>query len=122
MAVVVSNNQAPNKIRYEQTFRSSSKPVDGNAPWSGRPGGADSLGYLPRRYHAAARAARYVVYSYATPIGWVTSGGERVVPDVGYTLTTGQQQLSTAHAWELTFRPARGRETVKVDKGPGWQQ
>jgi hypothetical protein len=116
MATVVSNSQAPNKIKHEQTFRSSSRPVNGNSPWSGRPGGADSLGYLPRQYHAAARAARYVVYSYATPIGWVTVAGEHVVPDVGYTLTTGAQQYSTAHAWGIDFRPARGRETVKIRK------
>jgi hypothetical protein len=114
MATVVSNADVPNKIKNRQEFRNSSRPVDGASPWSGRPGGADSLGYLPHRYHDSARSALYVVYSYATPIGWITREGETRVPDVGYTTTTGQQQHATAAAWGMQFWPARGRETVKV--------
>lgn len=37
-------------------------------------------------------AAVYVVYSYDTPIGWVTSDGDVYVPDVTYSPTTTNHQ------------------------------
>lgn len=112
---VINNAQAPVKIKHRLEFRTSSRPVDGNAPWSGRKGGADSLGYLPSEYHADAQSALYVVYSYATPIGWINMHGHPVVPDIGYSLTTGQQQMATRTAWGMPNRfPARGRQTVKI--------
>lgn len=46
---------------------------------------------LPAEYHASARAADYVVYSYATPIAWRTQG-QWVTPDVKYSVTTSRQQ------------------------------
>lgn len=40
----------------------------------------------------------YVVYSYATPIGWVTSSGSIVVPDEKYSVTTTNHQ-NLCHAF-----------------------
>ena len=34
----------------------------------------------------------YTVLSYDTPIGWVTKGGEKVIPNVRYSETTTQHQ------------------------------
>lgn len=34
----------------------------------------------------------YIVYSYGTPIGWVTSDNEVVIPDVTYSRTTSRHQ------------------------------
>lgn len=108
MATVVSNYVAEKRIKSWQEFRN--QPGKDVAPWSGRPGGADSLGSLPSEHHQSAQAARYVVYSYETPIGWIDYHGNPRIPDVGYSLTTSQHQYATAHAWGLDFRPQRGRE------------
>jgi hypothetical protein len=67
------------------------------------------------------------VYSYGTPIAWVTEDESRSqtepylyhVPDVGYSLTTGQHQYTVLDAWRSVAR--RGllerhgrREVVRV--------
>jgi hypothetical protein len=41
---------------------------------------------------------RFVVFSYATPIGWVTAEGEIVIPDTRYSVTTSCQQTKV-RAW-----------------------
>jgi len=105
-------DEAEGKIKREEAFYNQ-----GRAFWAGT-GGARSTGSLPPRYHDAARRARYVVYSYRTPIGWVTQEGERVVPDVGYSDTTSQHQYTVLHAWEIRRFPARGREVRRAGGGP----
>lgn len=35
---------------------------------------------------------RYTIYSYATPIAWVTADGKATVPEVFYSKTTSRQQ------------------------------
>lgn len=67
-------------------------------PWSnagrtfyGRPGPATTTGCLPSEYRDAVRAARYVVFSYRTPIAWLTDTGW-TVPDVRYSRTTSRHQ------------------------------
>lgn len=83
----------------------------------GREGGMSSQwGLLPKEHHEDAAAAQYVVYSYQTPIGWVRQDGTKIVPDIGYSPTTGQHQYTVAHAWGVPFRPARGRTVVPVPK------
>jgi hypothetical protein len=37
-------------------------------------------------------AAQYVIYSYATPIAWLTDSGEWVVADATYSRTTARHQ------------------------------
>lgn len=34
----------------------------------------------------------YTVLSYGTPIAWITTGGEKVIPDVSYSVTTTHHQ------------------------------
>lgn len=133
MKTVFSNNEIPGRIHALQPFLSRTVLPDGTRAWSGHSGPAITLGHLPRKYHHAVRQAVYVVYSYETPIAWVndqvTNGDEAgdpylwfVVPDVGYSPTTGQQQYACREAWadELkrqgTYRrfPASGREVVHL--------
>jgi len=78
------------------------------------------LGKLPRQYAESLTTADYVVISYSTPIAWETDG-EIVLPDVGYSATTGQHQYTVKHAWKVPgrmFFPARGRELRPAGGGP----
>lgn len=128
MRTVFRNREIPGRIHALQPFLSAGKINGWLRVWEGRSGPADSFGHLPPKYHASAREAVYTVYSYGTPIGWVTEDEEVPeglryhVPDVGYSLTTGQQQLAVLDAWaeplkaqgEYRRLPGRGRETVRV--------
>jgi hypothetical protein len=49
------------------------------------------FGRLPHEHRKSAERATYVVYSYGTPIAWVTDG-EWVVPDERYSATTSNHQ------------------------------
>lgn len=129
---VYKNAEIPGRIHAMLPFLSEGKLPDGTRRWSGHSGPATSFGHLPHKYHASARSAVYVVYSYETPIAWVTerqdSGRDRGhphlfhVPDVSYSPTTGQQQYACLEAWEAALRrqgtyrrfPASGREVVRV--------
>src|SRR5919197_3563197 len=57
-----------------------------------------STGRLPADWAARYRAddrspgIAYTVRSYATPIAWVRTDGEIVIPDEGYSLTTTRHQ------------------------------
>jgi hypothetical protein len=113
----VSVEEARARITNLKEFRT---PRDS---MKGTPGGADTFGHLPGPYHEEVRDAEYVVYSYLTPIAWVTADGQRVIPDVGYSPTTGQHQYTVKYAWQeagyvgSTF-PVRGRELRPAGGGP----
>lgn len=123
---VFRNAEIPGRIAEMRPFLSEGRLPDGTRRWSGHFGPPVSFGHLPARLHASARLAIYVVYSYETPIAWVTEGadGRRTelvyhVPDVGYSPTTGQQQYACLDAWREQAR--RGeiqrhgrREVVRV--------
>lgn len=125
---VFHNDAIPGRIAEMMPFLSDGKLPDGTRRWSGYSGPATTMGHLPPRYHASAHAAVYVVYSYDTPIAWVlevqhgTSDYTYVIPDVGYSVTTGQHQTAVMEAWGPHMRrqgdyrrfPGRGRETVRV--------
>lgn len=127
---VYKNAEIPGRIHAMLPFLSEGKLPDGTRRWSGHSGPAVTLGHLPRKYHASARQAVYVVYSYETPIAWVLEAPQNgprnpywfKVPDVSYSLTTGQQQYACLEAWEAALRrqgtyrrfPASGREVVRV--------
>lgn len=72
------------------------------------------LGALPPEESEELHQAEYVVMSYNTPIAWVIDG-QAVVPDIGYTPTTGQHQYLAAHALGVPFRPGRGRRLATID-------
>jgi hypothetical protein len=45
--------------------------------------------------------------------------GEKIVPDVGYSATTSQHQMTVMAAWDLPVRfPARGRTLRPAGGGP----
>lgn len=58
------------------------------------------LGRLPQGWRERYQSDRpiYVVYSYATPIAWVTEHGDPVVPDVTHSVTTSPHQTTAAVA------------------------
>lgn len=130
MKTVFPNSEIPGRIHALQPFLSVGKIHGWLRVWSGHRGPAVSLGHLPARLHASARSAVYVVYSYGTPVGWVTESedetgwGEHTyhVPDIGYSPTTGQHQAAVMDAWAHQLKrqgdyrrfPGRGRETVRV--------
>ena len=109
-------DDAGSLIKDERPFRSQTGR-DGAWSFSAVTGGAEHTGSLPEEYRADATAARYVIYSYRTPIGWVREDGTKVVPDVGYSLSTGQHQYRVLHAWGINRHPARGRKTVPSGTG-----
>lgn len=124
------NDEIPGLIAEMRSFMSVGKLPDGTRRWSGIQGPAVTMGHLPRRFHASARSALYVVYSYTTPVAWVTEneGGPRNrpylyhCPDVGYSPTTGGHQMACMEAWADHFRhqgnyrrrPGSHREVVRV--------
>lgn len=123
MKYVVNSTEAVQKIKDEEPFVSKSKTGGRPNLW-GSHTCVRSFGYLPPMYYDAVRAAQYVVYSYDTPIAWVAQDGTKVVPDIGYSRSTGQHQLAVKQAWNKTFTfPARGRKVVPASDGPrhgGW--
>lgn len=112
MRTVFRNSEIPGRIHALQPFLSVGKLPDGTRIWSGHSGPATSLGHLPARLHESARSAVYVVYSYNTPIAWVTESEDPAdmdpyvyhIPNVGYSLTTGEQQYAVAEAWKAARR------------------
>jgi hypothetical protein len=114
--MVVTLDEAEVRVGSLKPFRTATGSM------KGAPGGADTFGHLPEAYHAEVRDAEYVVYSYATPIAWLTVTGQRVVPDIGYSPTTSQHQYLVKNAWQgtdwvgSTF-PARGRQVVRAGGG-----
>lgn len=118
MRTVFRNSEIGGRIHALQPFLSVGKLPDGTRVWSGHSGLAVSMGHLPARLHASARSAVYVVYSYATPIAWVTESDDLDsqepyvyhVPNVGYSQTTGQHQYAVLAAWtEARRRQGRNR-------------
>lgn len=107
MRTVFRNSEIEGRIHALQPFLSVGKLPDGTRVWSGHSGPAVSMGHLPARLHASARSAVYVVYSYDTPIAWVTESDDPRarepyvyhVPNVGYSPTTGQHQYAVLTAW-----------------------
>jgi hypothetical protein len=81
--------------------------------------GRKEYGELPLSYWQSLQEAQYVVLSYTTPIGWIMPDGTAIVPDVGYSLTTSQHQMTVMAAWGMPVRyPARGREVRPAGGGP----
>jgi hypothetical protein len=126
MRTVFRNSEIPGRIYTFQPFLSTGKLPNGTRVWSGHRGPAVVFGFLPPKFHASVRKAVYVVYSYDTPIAWITEteddGPEPYwyhVPDVGYSPTTGQHQYAVLEAWQAAARGGRmvrgsRREIVRV--------
>lgn len=124
---VYRNAEIPGLIAEMRPFLSEGKLPDGTRRWSAYGSAVLGYGHLPARLRASVDEAVYVVYSYDTPIAWVTEGDTRAplstyryhVPDVGYSPTTGQHQHTCLDAWRgqarlgLLDRHGR-REVVRV--------
>ena len=76
-------------------------------------GGAGILPYdwASTFYSDTADGLAYVVYSYATPIGWERSDGLRVIPPVSYSVTTAQHQRKVREAWGMAWNVAYSHPT-----------
>jgi hypothetical protein len=129
MRTVFRNSEIPGRIANLQPFLSVGTLPDGSRRWWATCGPAPDMGHLPRKYHDSARRAVYTVISYGTPIAWVwerevgTDPYFYVLPDVGYSPTTGQQQYEVRDAWSTELKRqgtfpslghGRGREIVRV--------
>lgn len=61
-------------------------------------GGSSERGRMPEPYFTQYRLAcaagivSYTVMSYGTPIAWCTSGGQTIIPEVSYSMTTSHHQ------------------------------
>lgn len=122
---VFRNEDIPGLIHQMRPFLSEGKLPDGTRRWWATSGPPPTMGHLPARLHESVRRSVYTVFSYDTPIAWVTENDDRRepyvyhVPDVGYSVTTGQQQYACLDAWRSAAR--RGlldrhgrREVVRV--------
>jgi hypothetical protein len=82
-------------------------------------GGAGILPYewCSTFYRDTADGLAYIVYSYATPIGWERSDGTRVIPRVTYSVSTARHQYQLRRAWDHRWgqeysNPTRGLAAV----------
>lgn len=87
------NGDADRFIRLLEGFKASNFSGDRKVPGEG----CRSYGELPYTYIADVQKADYVVYSYATPIGWHTPekhnpAGRWTVPSLKYSQSTSRHQ------------------------------
>lgn len=97
----VNNTDAVEAIKRREPFENTGGTLRGYE------GGAATFGYLPAdptdptdprpNYRRSVRDAVYVVFSYATPIGWELPNGAVVVPPFRYSPTTTQHQSIAVH-------------------------
>ncbi|HYJ33758.1 MAG TPA: hypothetical protein VE326_11110 [Candidatus Binatia bacterium] len=85
-------------LRAETLFVLSGMPETGKLPGPYASALRDAQSERKERYltgegrNAAPHAPMYVVFSYGTPIAWVTIAGSVVIPDVRYSATTSRHQ------------------------------
>lgn len=86
-------------VNYADTYIQALEPFHTGNPRGGLWGDDSStvmhLGKLPEPYRSQIYESPglvYVVYSYQTPIAWVTSDGKTHIPDVKYSVTTTKHQ------------------------------
>ena len=103
-------------VRNADTFISALEPFHTGNPLGGLTGTdrpSRATGQLPRAWADAyqqsydADALVYVVYSYQTPIAWVTRAGVAVIPDVKYSVTTSSHQGIARVALDVPWNAER---------------
>lgn len=99
MPVIRRNADANTMIAKRVPFRNSGRTLRGEE------GPARRVGYLPDRkgWHESVRQARYVVYSYETPIAWEAADGRTVIPTKRYSPTTTQHQHEAAKGFGESY-------------------
>ena len=78
-------------------------PFDGNSvrarrDWDPNTNGPGRLSAADRVLFYEDERHQYVVWSYATPIAWVTASGRVIIPDAKYSATTTRYQ-NKCRAW-----------------------
>jgi hypothetical protein len=93
--MTLSRSQIPGAVARREEFKGSS--IQGG-PTTPVHAAMIMTGRLPNewRHRLIDDAPVYVVWSYGTPIAWVTSAGTPVVPDVKYSTTTSAHQSLAA--------------------------
>lgn len=86
-----------------QAWKNSTKSFRGE---TGHASNWTGFGSLPTEFHESAGSATYTIYSYATPIAWLTSEGEWVQPAVRYSLTTSNHQGALYRLQARSLSPA----------------
>lgn len=130
MRTVVRNDEIEGRIHALQPFLSAGLLPPGEDGIRHRrcwalSGPAMELGHLPAQFRESARSALYTVYSYGTPIAWVTEAEDRRaphpyvyhIPNVGYSPTTGVHQAYALEAWKGVRRRQGSRGRWAMD-GP----
>lgn len=108
-----SLTEAAKLIENLESFGSRNVAVWALDGWNGARGWMPTK-EIPEDLHRAT----YVVYSYGTPIGYVTEDGRKIVPDIGYSATTAQHQYLVLNAWKIKGQfPKRGRPVVRAGGG-----
>lgn len=98
----VNNRQTVPHIEHEDGFLTHNQTIRGEVD----PGFVYATGRLPDGWRKVLpNDARYVVWSYVTPIAWVTRDGLFVIPAVKYSPTTSNHQGLVRQAW-------RGKDIV----------
>ena len=114
----IPQRRAPDFIARRKAFRASAL--------SAIAGSVNDTGDLPGEWAERYRedAPVYTVLSYSTPIAWVTSSGEAVLPGLRYSVTTSRHQHHAASGLGLSFYciPDEGRAVPHRSYGPrvGW--
>lgn len=79
-------------------YMATRQPFTCNGNFTGEVGNAWTYGQLPEPFRSEYKAAEdagqvaYTVSSYYTPIGWVLTSGEVIIPEVKYSSTTSRHQ------------------------------
>lgn len=101
--VIRNNREAVGRIRAREPFRNRKGSLSGR--WHDVPLIIPS-GWAPTELTSVLRFEAgpvYVVYSYGTPIAWVTTDGMAAVPDLKYSVTTSKHQSLVLGALGLTY-------------------
>ena len=85
MSQKIGNYRAAEEIARFRDFDSHTGSLRGRQS-------LDGWGILPNALEIVPRDARYYIYSYATPIGWLTADGRAQMPDAKYSVTTSRHQ------------------------------
>ena len=86
------NSSREGRARAAHLFTHLMPFANSNGTLRGEVGPAFRTGWLPGEYRESARSAIYVVWSYDTPILWVTADGQEHLPSVRYSATTSKHQ------------------------------
>ena len=78
----------------------------------------EATGDLEEEYHESFRGASYAVWSYETPIAWVSQDGTIVMPPLRYSQTTSQHQRLTAGALRVPFHSERRSKKAGSGRTP----